>query len=189
MVARLREQRVGVLEQPLGSVDEFDFPFPPGGLLLRLQQGSRVHPVIAEVSQGGPVGCKEAPDGAPGLQLGYRDHVLIPCVDLNESSQPPGHRFRVLAQPHGEFPTFPNRDGKLQVPSVVVSAGPPAERDPAGRQCQAGGIEVDGVKRFVLGCLHPVHPRQRLQNRQLVALADVVLSLHFEHLGVGHGTA
>ena len=75
------------------------------------------------------------------------------------------------------------------MPSVVVSAGAPAQRDSTGRQYQPGGIEVDGVERLFLGWTHPVHPRQRLQDRQFVVLADVVFSLHLEHLGVGHGPA
>ena len=74
---------------------------------------------------------------------------------------------------------------QLQVPAGIVTAGPPAQRDPVRLESQVVTVQVGGLELVALGRVDRCHGGQAVQRRQRDAFVEIELELYFEE-GVGH---
>ena len=79
----------------------------------------------------------------------------------------------------------PSLGRDLEVPSLVLAAGPAAQRDAGAGQGEVGGVEVDGVQLVDVLRAEPGDPGQRRQVRQLRVGAGCVGALDLALLGHG----
>jgi hypothetical protein len=181
--AGLSQYGLGGLEQLGTAVDQLDLPLTPGRGLLAVDRRGDV--VVADLGQHLALGVDQPVHDPPGRERHHRHEVVVADVHPDRALDLDRHvadraAERVLdLQPSA-------RGRQLDVPAVVLTAGPAAQCHLVRREAQIRGVEVDRLQGELDRLLDADDSRQLVQRRHDRVLVDVVLGLDLELLGRRH---
>jgi hypothetical protein len=139
------EQRLLDAVEHLGGavLGQFDLDLLPPGDAGRGSKGLAGDPVVGDRGEGPAVAVSQRPLLAGGVELDHRSQWCPAMRDAGQCHQRGWWCTEAFVR-QANLVAGVRAGGKLQMPAVVMAAGPASERDPRAGQPQVLGVEVHG---------------------------------------------